>query len=69
VNSDSPLSDREPQTSSICLARPGIVDPIEAIEDFARMFRCYPRTTIYDFQANDSCLFAVDSNMNRPADR
>jgi len=48
VNADSPLSDREPKAGSACLTRPGIVDPIKTIEDFVGMFRCYPRTTIYN---------------------
>jgi len=69
VHSDSPLRDGEPKAHSTCLTRPGIVDPIEAIEDIRGMFRCYPWAAVDNFQENGSRGLGVDYDMNRPAGR
>jgi hypothetical protein len=54
VHSNGPLSDGRPRARATGVARPGLIDAIEAIEDFLGMFRRDPGAAIDNFEANVS---------------
>ena len=64
---DGPLRDGKAEARTARVTRPGIVDPIKAVENFRGMFRRYPGTVIEDVKEDLSPRPAADLDANLPA--